>query len=200
MIIKKPKSHRVLSVCIVISGHDHEITWLFPMRCPMVRRVRPWAVRSPFDGSSENRPMSGVFVRSAVRKAVRNVRWPSENRPKGRSMAVRGRCDGIFGLVRWRVRWRFGPRPMAPSMARRRGVRWASDGASDGPSDGALAVVRWRVRSFDGPLGARDRWGFRWPASSFDVPSRKPPFDEPLDEPFDGPSDGLPMSPPMGLR
>ena len=125
MTLKKRKTHRVLSVCIVISGHDHEITWLFPMRCPMVRRVRPWAVRSPSDGSSENRPMSGVFVRSAVRKAVRNVRWPSENRPKGRSMAVRGRCDGIFGLVRW-------PSESAWGLVRSR-LRWLSDGASDGP-------------------------------------------------------------------
>ena len=107
----------------------------------------------------------------------------------GRSMAVRGRCDGIFGFVRWTFDGPPMARPMAPSMALRWRVRWASDGASDGPSDGALAVVRWRVRSFDGSLGARARWRFRWPSPSFDVRSRKPPFDEPLDEPFDGPSD-----------
>ena len=153
MTLKKPKTHRVLSVCIVISGHDHEMTWLFPMRCPVVRRVRPWAVRSPSDGSSENRPMSGVFVRSAVRKAVRNVRWPSENRPKGRSMAVRVGVRWDFWPRPMAVRKRLGARPKPPPMAFRRRVRWPSDGASDGPSDGAFAVVRWLVRSSEG------RWG-----------------------------------------
>ena len=153
MTLKKPQTHRVLSVCIVISGHDHEMTWLFPIRCPVVRRVRPWAVRSPSDGSSENRPMSGVFVRSAVRKAVRNVRWPSENRPKGRSMAVRVRVRWDFWPRPMAVRKRLGARPKPPPMAFRRRVRWPSDGASGEPSDGAFAVVRWRVRSSEG------RWG-----------------------------------------
>ena len=153
MTLTNPKTHWVLSVCIVISGHDHEITWLFPMRCPMVRRARRWAVRSPSDGSSENRPMSGVFVRSAVRKAVRNVRWPSENRPKGRSMAVRVRVRWDFWPRPMAVRKRLGARPKPPPMAFRRRVRWPSDGASDGPSEGAFAVVRWLVRSSEG------RWG-----------------------------------------